>query len=238
MDVLTACAYGIELDSINNPNHPVVTNVKKILGVDANISQLLSVLAPPIAKALKLEFLDLEATDYFDSLTELLIKERKLNKNVNKKRTDFLQLMVNSELDYDSNSDVESSPTVADEGGVEQRKDRKSKGTLRHDEITGQGLLFFIAGYHTTSSSLTHAVYYLSQNKDCQQRLYEELQTLDEFSYEKLVHMKYLNAVIDETLRLAPSLTTIQRECIQDYKLGNTGIYWTQKNCRKFNIFI
>ncbi|CAG2173866.1 unnamed protein product [Oppiella nova] len=59
---------------------------------------------------------------------------------------------------------------------------------------------------------------------ECQQRLYEELKTCDEFTYEKLVHLKYLNAVISETQRLSPSLTRIQRMCLKDFKLGNTEI--------------
>ncbi|CAG2113743.1 unnamed protein product, partial [Medioppia subpectinata] len=68
-------------------------------------------------------------------------------------------------------------------------------------------------------------VYYLSQNKDKQQILREELNALDtDFTYENLNQCQYLNAVIDETLRLAPPLSSVQRECIQDYKLGNTGI--------------
>ncbi|CAG2120493.1 unnamed protein product, partial [Medioppia subpectinata] len=84
---------------------------------------------------------------------------------------------------------------------------------------------FFIAGYDTTSASLSHVVYYLSQNKDKQQILREELNALDtDFTYENLNQCQYLNAVIDESLRLAPPLASIQRECICDYKLGNTGI--------------
>ncbi|CAG2115247.1 unnamed protein product, partial [Medioppia subpectinata] len=83
---------------------------------------------------------------------------------------------------------------------------------------------FFIAGYDTTSASLSHVVYYLSQNKDKQQILREELNALDtDFTYENLNQCQYLNAVIDETLRLAPPLGTIQRECVKEYKLGNTG---------------
>ena len=82
------------------------------------------------------------------------------------------------------------------------------KQKLSFDELIGQGIQFFIAGYDTTSSAITHSIYYLSQNKDIQQKLYEELTTVSDFSYENLNQLKYLNAVIDETLRLAPSLHT------------------------------
>ena len=96
----------------------------------------------------------------------------------------------------------------------------KTVGTLTPDELTGQGIIFFIAGYDTTSAALSHLVYYLSVNKECQQRLYEELKDVNEFSYETLSQLKYLCAVIDETLRLAPSLSYIQRDCVNDIVLN------------------
>jgi cytochrome P450 family 3 subfamily A len=77
MDVISACAYGIDIDSINNPDHPIVSNAKKILNVDASISVLLSVLVPPLARFLNLEPFDINAANYFDYLTNKLVEERK-----------------------------------------------------------------------------------------------------------------------------------------------------------------
>jgi cytochrome P450 len=134
------------------------------------------------------------------------------------------------DLDIDATSDDESFrfEESADYNVLGNGNDLlKSNRTLSSDELTAQGILFFIAGYDTTSSAITHTIYYLSQYKECQQKLYEELQTITDFSYETLNKLKYLNAVIKETLRLAPSLTRIQRECIADYKLGNTGIVFS-----------
>jgi len=108
------------------------------------------------------------------------------------------------------------------EGEIEVTSDKKiikSNGSLTPDEMTAQAILFFIAGYDTTSAALSHLVYYLAQNKECQQRLYEEVKSLKEFTSEELAKHKYLNAVIDETLRLAPSVLRIQRECVKDFEL-------------------
>ncbi|CAG2102536.1 unnamed protein product [Medioppia subpectinata] len=225
MDVISACAYGINIDSINNPDHPVVVNAKKILGVDSGWRQVLGILAPGVAKFFGVEFFDIDAANYFDTLTNQILKERKHNnKYTNSRRTDFVQLMINSEksntdLGYDSNSDVDVTPQEVAEGAA-----KKPKGTLTPDELTAQGMLLYIAGYDTTSASIANAVFYLSQNPECQRLLAQELKACDEFTYEKLVHLKYLNAVINETVRLSPSLTRNARECLQDYKLGNTGI--------------
>ncbi|CAG2101065.1 unnamed protein product [Medioppia subpectinata] len=231
MDVISACAYGINPQSISNPDHPIVTNAKSILGLDAGVNQIFSVLTPALARFLNLEPFPVKAVDYFDDLTNQILKERKVNNkyiivnnNKHKKRTDFIQLMIDSEKsDKESGYYSGSEPEVDDEPSGGQLP-KKVVGTLTPDELTAQGILFFIAGYDTTSAALTHAIHYLSKHPDCQQILYEELRSCDEFTYEKLSQLKYLNAVINETLRLAPSLTRIQRECIQDYKLGNTGI--------------
>jgi len=123
----------------------------------------------------------------------------------------------NRDLGYDSSSDVDPTPEE------ESQTAGKPKGTLTPDELTAQGMLLYIAGYDTTSASIANAIFYLSQNMDCQTKLYEELKECDKFTYDNLVHLKYLNAVINETLRLSPSLTRNARECLQDYKLGNTG---------------
>ncbi|CAG2113708.1 unnamed protein product, partial [Medioppia subpectinata] len=231
MDVICACGYGIQADTINNPDHPIVTNAKRVLGFNGGLSIVLSALTPGLARLLRLEPFDIKAVKYFDGLTKQILNERKVNNkstanDKSKRRTDFIQLILDSEksdkeLGYHLGSEGEAD-NESTTGG--QQLAKKSVGTLTQDETIAQGLIFFLAGYDTTSASITNALHFLSKHPDCQQRLYEELRTCDEFTYEKLSQLKYLNAVINETIRLAPSLTRIQRECLSDYKLGNTGI--------------
>ena len=76
MDVIASCAYGIDVDSINNPDHRIVINAKKILNVDTSISMVISFMLPTLAKYLGLEPFDIQALKYFDDLTSKIIKER------------------------------------------------------------------------------------------------------------------------------------------------------------------
>ncbi|CAG2171470.1 unnamed protein product [Oppiella nova] len=217
MDVISACAYGINISSIDNHNHPMVMNVKRILATDIRIGLMLSIITPGLARLLRAEPFDPKALQYFDELTEQILTERKKFNKYSKSDSE----KSDKDLGYDSISDGEPE-SESKETGIKPSK--KSVGKLSYDEMVAQGILFFIAGYDTTSASLTHAIYYLSQHPECQQRLYEELKTCDEFTYEKLVHLKYLNAVINETLRMAPPFLRVFRDCVQDYTLGNTGI--------------
>ncbi|CAG2169949.1 unnamed protein product [Oppiella nova] len=97
-------------------------------------------------------------------------------------------------------------------------------GKLTTDEIVAQSTQFFLAGYDTSSAALSNAIYYLSEHKDCQQKLFDELDGCGDLSVESVLQLKYLNGVVNETLRLAPSFVQLFRTCVKDYKLGHTGI--------------
>ena len=77
MDVISTCAYGINIESINNPLNPIVVNAKKILAVDSNLSYGLSVLVPSFARFLGVEPFDIKAINYFNELTDRIVTERK-----------------------------------------------------------------------------------------------------------------------------------------------------------------
>ena len=47
---------------------------------------------------------------------------------------------------------------------------------LTTPEILGNAFLFFVAGYETTATAVTHLLYHLALNQDCQEKLYQEIQ--------------------------------------------------------------
>lgn len=72
---------------------------------------------------------------------------------------------------------------------------------LTDEDITSQALLFFLAGFETSSTLLCFVSYELALNMDVQQKLQEEIdRTLKEcdgkISYETIQKMKYLDMVI------------------------------------------
>lgn len=76
---------------------------------------------------------------------------------------------------------------------------------------------FMFEGHDTTSSALSFALYLLSLNEKCQEKAYEEAV---EFEGREQESMKYLEAVIKETLRLYPSVPFFSRTVRKDFKLG------------------
>ncbi|KAJ6218335.1 hypothetical protein RDWZM_009492 [Blomia tropicalis] len=209
MDVIASCAYGIDIDSVRTPNHPVVVNAKKILNVDVSISFLFCIFFPGFAKFLRLEAFDKKAVEYFDDLTFEIVEKRL--KSDEKQKPDLLGLMIeNADLDQNHNPHLNES---------------RLKG-ISKDEISGQGVIFFIAGFDTTHATFDHAIYYLAKYPEWQERLYNELvaESKNSFDFDRLKELPILNGIISETLRLNPPLTEFHRECKEECELCDTGL--------------
>ena len=77
MDVICACAYGIEINSLENTDHPMLLNARKILDPPLTMSILVSAFWPELARVLRCEPFSRHACDYFADLTDKTLAERK-----------------------------------------------------------------------------------------------------------------------------------------------------------------
>ncbi|XP_017462254.1 PREDICTED: cytochrome P450 3A8-like, partial [Rhagoletis zephyria] len=181
MDVIACCGYGVEIDSVRDPNHPVVVNATKILNVDVTITQIICFLFPKVAKWFKLDIFDKDAVNYFDKLTFEIV-EKRLKEADGKQKSDLLGLMIEESGENKFGNLADNPHTKALKG-------------ISPDELSGQGILFFIAGYDTSNATFDHCIFYLTQYPEWQEKLYQELNAVkDELDYDKLKHLKILNA--------------------------------------------
>lgn len=224
MDVIASCAYGIEVDSISESDHPLVKHAQRILSLDVSITQAICFVVPFFGKLLNLDPFDRKSAKYFDDLTFKIIDERLKMRNQQSK--DLIGLMVEQTLNDQS------------ESNEVDKNERKLKGISR-EEIAGQGIIFFLAGYDTTNVTLCHTIYYLIKHPEWQDKLYDELCAQDSpLDYESLRSLPILNSVICETLRLKPPLTIVQRTAHEDTTLLNTGIKIPAKTAIIFHPYI
>ncbi|GJQ70003.1 Cyp6g1 [Trypoxylus dichotomus] len=104
----------------------------------------------------------------------------------------------------------------------------KEKYKLTDNEIIGQAAEFFLAGYETTSSTITFALYELSLNNELQSTLRNEIGESigngEEYSYDTLQKMPYLHQVVLETLRKYPPAPLLLRSCTNDYKIPGSNV--------------
>jgi cytochrome P450 len=100
--------------------------------------------------------------------------------------------------------------------------------TMTEEEILGQMLLLFVAGFDTSASLLTSCTYCLALNPEAQQLLWEEITgAVDEkgdIDYQKMAQLPYLDAVLSETLRMYSPFIRLERLASADYRLDKTGL--------------
>ncbi|XP_017463302.1 PREDICTED: cytochrome P450 6a9-like, partial [Rhagoletis zephyria] len=100
-----------------------------------------------------------------------------------------------------------------------------------------QAYLFLIAGFETSSTTLSFALYELAQHEDVQQRARDEILEVmarhgDKLTYECMSEMIYLNQIISETLRLYTVLPILNRQCLEDYPVPGFPKYVIKRNMR------
>ena len=88
-----------------------------------------------------------------------------------------------------------------------QHPDKKGH-KLTENEVIAEMVLFFLAGYDTSSNILGLTCYQLAIYPEIQERVYEEImrncESKDTATYDEIKEMVYLEACVSETLRLYP----------------------------------
>jgi cytochrome P450 len=86
-------------------------------------------------------------------------------------------------------------------------QDEDDGSTMSDQQVRDEAVTLFAAGHETTSNALTWAWYLLSQNRQVEQKLHAELDTVlggRPATMADLAQLPYTEAIIQETLRLYP----------------------------------
>ncbi|EFN81691.1 Probable cytochrome P450 6a14 [Harpegnathos saltator] len=95
--------------------------------------------------------------------------------------------------------------------------------------LTSQAFVFFIAGFETSSTTMSNALYELALNQEIQDKLREEIHQKymninGDLTYDNIKKMSYLDKVFKETLRKYPPLTFIMRKATSSYTFARSKI--------------
>lgn len=205
-DIIGNCAFGLECNTFKDPNSPFRVYGKKIFAA-SKFDVLLRIFAftfPNVARKLGIRLLPKDSTAFFYNIVENTVKYRQEN---NITRKDFLQLLIDMK-EYDNNA-------------------------LTMNELAAQSLVFFIAGFETSSTAMTFALYELASNPEIQNKAREEVFNIlknhdGKITYDAINDMKYLQQVVDESLRKYPPLPVLSRVCVEDYKIPDDNIILTK----------
>ncbi|KAI6021735.1 hypothetical protein PISMIDRAFT_674045 [Pisolithus microcarpus 441] len=103
-------------------------------------------------------------------------------------------------------------------GVLVKANDSDSSIHLTHEEVLAQMKVLLVAGYETTSITMTWALLELAGNPDIQNKLRQELLAFgEEPTYDQQQNsLPYLDAVVHETLRVHPPVTDFVRVATED----------------------
>jgi len=124
-------------------------------------------------------------------------------------------------------------------------KDEEGLG-MADSEIRDELLTMFIAGHDTTAFSLSFTLYLLAKHTAVQQKLKEEVNSVlkgGAITFEKLKGMSFLKAVINESLRMYPSVWTLARQAIAEdeiggYKIPKNSFMFLRRRVQQTTVFI
>ncbi|XP_023709394.1 probable cytochrome P450 6a13 isoform X2 [Cryptotermes secundus] len=223
-DVISSCAFGIECNCLKNEDAEFRQWGRKVFdpSVKRIITAILSGIAPVVLDKLKLSTLDSDVSKYFLKMVQETVEYREKN---NVKRNDFMQLLIQ----------LKEKGSLDSEQGAEDRTEEEMNGIgetadgLSMNSLAAQAFVFFLAGFETSSTTMTFCLYEMSVNPDIQERLRTEIDMVLEkhdgkLSYEAVQEMSYLDKVVSETLRKYPPLPTVNRESSKKYKIPETDI--------------
>jgi len=103
----------------------------------------------------------------------------------------------------------------------------ENKVEMTENQMIANALTAFLAGTDTTANAISKIFYYLMEYPHYKDKLYEELKKEfdnEEISYEKLMENEYLDAMINESLRLGQSLLSLDKVAAKDIVLEKGNI--------------
>nr|CAD7263123.1 unnamed protein product [Timema shepardi] len=229
-DVIASCAFGIQCNSLRDPNAEFRKWGRKMFepGPENTFRSILCFLYPSVASILRVRSMVSGVTEFFQTVVRETIEYRE-TKNIS--RPDFMQLLIqlknHGELQDDEPDKQTLLSTDKTNPGCQPIKILFDIVGLTENEVTAQAFVFFFAGFETSSTTINFCLYELAMNQDIQARLRKDISlVLDQhdgkISYEAVQSMEYLDRVVAETLRKYPPLGWLNRECTNSFALPGT----------------
>ncbi|ODM91536.1 Cytochrome P450 3A4 [Orchesella cincta] len=206
IDLFARTTLGVQLEDAKNPDNKFAEAFRKMMGEKDEYTRLYSLsLSFPFLSRFAPTFMD-EPTKLIVSTFRQIISSRKMQSSgAPQNSKDFLDVLV----------DLWSRVNT---------KEFKDLG-ITENTIVSQAINFFLGGYETSTTVLSHFLLALAENPECQEKMHEEIMSVlkrkgnTEINHDTIheSEIPYIQACIYECLRLAPPLVRPERICTKDW---------------------
>ncbi len=207
--MIAKCAFGIESDAIANPDQEIIRLGRAFFEFIQPKSWLetLGFLIPIKYFRFVIDVVSPFPDAFYKlwNITDSIMKQREQQGT---QGTDFVGRLM------ELKKDVARNPTA--------ENNKKLNDTI----ITAQGTIFFAAGFETTANTMSTLSFELANRPELQDRLHEEIRDVlgdgfeGKITQEAIEKMEYLEATVQENLRInSPILLTI-RQCMKDCEVS------------------
>jgi len=217
-NVIASAQFGLDVDTFADPESPFRRFGRRIFELNWKNGFRLFAFAvcPSLLKWTGMRTLDPDVEDFFYQMVTQNLELREKNNIV---RKDFFQLLVQLRNTGSVQLDDEWKTVIKTD----------SSKTLTIDELTAQALIFYVAGFETSSATMSYCLFEIAKNPDIQRKLHQEIDAVlakhdGKLTYESINDLKYLECCLDETLRKYPPVPFLFRESVKDYKVPGSHV--------------
>lgn len=190
IDNIASCAFGLECDTMKNPNNEFATRGKNIFkpGLKLMLRTLVSFIFPhDFLRKIKLRRTDYDTEQFFINVLQKIVEHREKNKVY---RNDFMHLM----LQLKNIGKVTDDERLTNDG-------KSAEGAITFNQLAAQAFVFFVAGFETSSTTMTYALYEIATNMGLQDKMREEIRYVLErydgkLTYEAIKDMHLMDRVL------------------------------------------
>lgn len=187
-DVIGSCAFGLECNSLINPTAEFRRMGKRAFTqtIFDTFKMIIIRGYPSLAKILRFSVFAPVVSKFFKRVVEETIDYREKNNII---RSDFLQLLIR----------LKNGDSLDDDDC--QKRDRNLGNRLTINEIAAQAFIFFLAGFETTSTTMSFALLELALNEEIQERARNEINIVlnryeNKVCYESVIELHYLDCIL------------------------------------------
>lgn len=200
IDLIGATAFGINCNSLKNKDSQFYEMGNKVASSPTSrFRRILKSSFKSLTQKFRLLSHPKDITDFYMRITRETVEYRESNPQEN--RQDFMSLLVQL----------------------------KQAGALSIEQISAQCFIFFLAGYETSSNTLSFCLFELSINEEIQEKARQSVQEVyskhkNSLTFESVNELIYLEQCVSETLRKYSIVSSIHRMAVQDYKIPNSQV--------------